>query len=175
LCDDGPSNARPSRLILLWQRVLDAVSLREPEPQFSKPLLPLACPTAFGHTSPLLPHAAYLTKQGYDVSFIGGAEFEGAVQRTGATFFETENTFTPDLLEEEKTLPEGPPHFIWGLEKYFIDSTPTRMRTLQAVLEKLREQHPGGEVIIVQETMYMGTWPFVLGAALPRGNDRLQR
>ncbi|KAB8071597.1 hypothetical protein BDV29DRAFT_159318 [Aspergillus leporis] len=111
----------------------------------------------------------------YDVSFIGGAEFEGAVQRTGATFFETENTFTPDLLEEEKTLPEGPPHFIWGLEKYFIDSTPTRMRTLQAVLEKLREQHPGGEVIIVQETMYMGTWPFVLGAALPRGNDRLQR
>ncbi|KAF7596412.1 hypothetical protein BBP40_001719 [Aspergillus hancockii] len=144
-------------------------------PQFTKPLLVFACPPASGHTNPLLPHAAHLIKQGYDVSFIGGAEFEGAIRRIGATFHETENTFNPVSLEEQKTISEGPQHFLYDIEHHFIDDTPKRMRALQTVLENLREQHPGREVIIVQEIMYMGTWPFVLGAPLPKGYDRFPK
>ncbi|KAJ5091584.1 UDP-Glycosyltransferase/glycogen phosphorylase [Penicillium alfredii] len=49
------------------------------------------------------------------------------------------------------------------------------MKTLQDVLEGLREKHPGREVIVVQELMYMGTWPFLLRAPPPKGYDQFPK
>lgn len=104
--------------------------------------------------------------------FIGSADFESAIRRTGATFVPTEDTW-PVQLEACKVAIHDPLEQLFReLKHRFLESTPSRMRTLKTVLERLREKHPEREVIIVQEVMYMGTWPFILGAPLPRGYNR---
>ena len=140
-----------------------------------KPLIVIACQTAHGHTFPLLPHATHLRKQGYHVSFIASPEFAGAIQKTGAEFYPTENTFTRDLFKEMATVPEGLARRVWATKRAFIDTTAIRMETLRKVLEQIREAHPHREVIILQERMFMGTWPFRLGAPLPKGYDRFPK
>ncbi|RAL03680.1 UDP-Glycosyltransferase/glycogen phosphorylase [Aspergillus ibericus CBS 121593] len=141
----------------------------------NKPLVVIACATASGHTLPLLPHAAHLTKQGFEVSFISGPDFEKSIQKTGATFYPTENIYTAETLETLNAIPDGPARAIFDIKNNFINVTATRMKTLQTVLETLRETHPTREVVIVQELLYMGTWPYILGAPLPKGYDRFPR
>ncbi|PYI02360.1 UDP-Glycosyltransferase/glycogen phosphorylase [Aspergillus sclerotiicarbonarius CBS 121057] len=140
-----------------------------------QPLVVIACATASGHTLPFLPHAVHLTKQGFDVSFISGPDFRNAIQRTGATFYPTENIYTAETLQALNTIPDGPSRAIFNVKTNFIDVTARRMKTLQTVLETLREKHPNREVVIVQELLYMGTWPFILGAPLPKGYDQFPR
>ncbi|OOG00364.1 glycosyltransferase family 1 protein [Aspergillus carbonarius ITEM 5010] len=141
----------------------------------NKPLVVIACATASGHTLPFLPHASHLTKQGFDVSFISGPDFKNAIEKTGATFYPTENIYTAETLQKLEAIPDGPERAIFNIKTNFIDVTATRMKTLQTVLEALREKHPNREVVIVQELLYMGTWPFILGAPLPKGYDQFPK
>ncbi|CAK39187.1 CAZyme family GT1 [Aspergillus niger] len=145
------------------------------EDHCSKPLIVIACTTIIGHTLPLLPHATALTKQGFDVSFIGGQEFETLIRKTGATFYPLKNLYSPESLDYVKTIPDRIARTVWGLKTYFVDVTASRMKSLQAVLETLREKHPNREVILIQELGYMGTWPFLLGAPLPKGYERFPK
>lgn len=143
--------------------------------QAKKPLVLFACPTAQGHTFPLLPHAAHLNKQGYDIFFIGATDFEDHIRRTGAAFYPTENPYTPDIFEEVLKIPEGPARMVWSMKTHFIDTTPARMKSLKEALEDMREKHPDRDVILVQEMVYMGAWPFLTGAPLPKGYDKFPR
>ncbi|PWY64441.1 UDP-Glycosyltransferase/glycogen phosphorylase [Aspergillus eucalypticola CBS 122712] len=145
------------------------------EDRSSKPLIVIACTTIVGHTLPLLPHATELAKQGFDVSFIGGREFESLIHKTGATFYPIENLYSLESLEYVETIPDRIARGIWSLKTYFIDITASRMKSLQTVLESLREKHPNREVILIQELGYMGTWPFLLGAPLPKGYERFPK
>lgn len=138
----------------------------------AKPLIVFACPTAYGHTMPLLPHATHLVKQGYNVSFVGGADFEAVIRKTGAAFYPTENPYTPEAFQQFFKIPDEQEAFFWSIKAFFIDTTPERMRALTAVLEELREKHPGQGVVIVQEIGFMGTLPYACGAPPPKGYDR---
>lgn len=66
-------------------------------------------------------------------------------------------------------MPDGPARAFWSLKTHFIDTTEKRMTELQTVLELLREKYPNRKVVIVQEIMYMGIWPFLLGRPAPKG------
>ncbi|KAL2802748.1 glycosyltransferase family 1 protein [Aspergillus granulosus] len=135
----------------------------------SKPLVVISCPPATGHTNPLLPQATHLIKQGFEVHFIAGPESESAVLKTGAAFYPVHSVWTPEKFEQMFALPEGPERFIFGLKGNFIDTTPGAMKALQNVLEDLREKYPTRDVVILQETVAMSVWPFLLGAPLPKG------
>ncbi|OJI91486.1 hypothetical protein ASPTUDRAFT_38512 [Aspergillus tubingensis CBS 134.48] len=139
------------------------------EDRSSKPLIVIACATITGHTLPLLPHANELTKQGFDVSFIGGPEFETLIRKTGATFYPIEHLYSQESLDYLESIPDRSARIIWGLKRFFIDLTASRMKSLQTVLETLREKHPNREVVLIQELGYMGTWPYLLGAPPPKG------
>ncbi|RAK89591.1 MGT family glycosyltransferase [Aspergillus costaricaensis CBS 115574] len=115
------------------------------EDRFSKPLIVIACATITGHTLPLLPHANELTKQGFDVSFIGGPEFETLIRKTGATFYPIEHLYSQESLDYLESIPDRSARIIWGLKRFFIDLTASRMKSLQTVLETLREKHPNRE------------------------------
>ncbi|SPO03607.1 related to N-glycosyltransferase [Cephalotrichum gorgonifer] len=140
-----------------------------------KPLLIFAAPSAYGHTAHLLPHAAHLTSRGYEVYFLGGPQFASAIARTGATFVETPNTWPPEALSDSANVPPGQTPFLWEQRRLFVDSAPLAARSLAALLEDVRARHPRREVVIIEEMLFMGTWPFVLGAPLPRGYDRFPR
>ncbi|OJJ42571.1 hypothetical protein ASPZODRAFT_76622 [Penicilliopsis zonata CBS 506.65] len=127
----------------------------------------IACPPIPGHTNPLLPYAAYLRHQGgFEVHFIGGDAFAPAIMQTGSIFHQIEDSRVPDSQHQ---LPPTPERLIDKVKHAFIDTTAHRMRSLQGVLESLRAAHPTREVVILQEIMFMGVWPFLLDAPLPAG------
>ncbi|KAL4792088.1 UDP-Glycosyltransferase/glycogen phosphorylase [Aspergillus venezuelensis] len=130
-------------------------------PAKAKPFVVIVAPPETGHTTPLLPYAAHLTKQGYEVHMIAGFPTEGAIRRTGAEFYLVESTWTPDKYEEMILLPDGPPRLVFGLKNN--------------VLEKLRAEQSEREVVIVQELASMAIWPFMLGAPLPKGYTRFPK
>ncbi|KAL4882785.1 hypothetical protein BJY04DRAFT_216881 [Aspergillus karnatakaensis] len=141
----------------------------------TKPLVVIACPPETGHTNPLLIHATHLVKQGHEVHFLAGVESENAILRTGATFYPVQRAWRDEMILEMMAIPEGPERFIFGLKKVFVDLTPFAMKALQNVLEKLKEEQPDREVVIVQEFVSMGIWPFILGAPLPKGYTKLPK
>lgn len=140
-----------------------------------KPLIIFAAPPAQGHTTHLLPHVAHLSRLSYPVFFIAGPQFEAAIARTGATFVPTENTWSPDVVASAAAVPEGHTPFLWEQRRLFLDGTGPCMKSLKALLERVRVEFPGREVVIVEEMLFMGSWPFRLGAPLPKGYDRFPR
>jgi UDP:flavonoid glycosyltransferase YjiC (YdhE family) len=140
--------------------------------QAVKPLIVIACPSAFGHTMPLLPHASNLVKQGYDIHFIGGTDFQAAIKKTGAVFYPSENPYTPERFQKLASIPNEEERLLWSLKVLFIDTTPQRMQELAAVLEDLREKHPDRGVILLTETAFLGSLPYRFGAPLPKGYNR---
>ncbi|PWY75298.1 UDP-Glycosyltransferase/glycogen phosphorylase [Aspergillus sclerotioniger CBS 115572] len=137
------------------------------------PLVIIACPPEHGHTLPLLPHATHLSQQGYEVHFIAGSALQDAITQTGANFHPVQTVITDEKLEQIRAIPEGPDRLIHAMKVTFLDLIPESSKSLKAVLEKLREEQPGREIVIVQEWVSMGTMPFVLGAPLPKGFDKL--
>ncbi|KAL3494391.1 UDP-Glycosyltransferase/glycogen phosphorylase [Aspergillus germanicus] len=134
-----------------------------------KPAVVIARPPAPGHTNPLLSHATHLTQRGYEVHFIAGEESESAIRKTGAAFYPVQSTWTPEKFTQMFSLPDGPERFVFGLKGHFIDGTPNATRALRNVLERIHEDHPTRDVVILQECVALGAWPFRLGAPLPRG------
>ncbi|KAL3441065.1 UDP-Glycosyltransferase/glycogen phosphorylase [Aspergillus insuetus] len=141
----------------------------------SKPAVVIACPPVPGHTNPLLPHATHLTKRGFEVHFIAGPESESAILKTGAAFYPVQSTWTPEKFTQMFSLPDGPERFVFGLKSHFIDGTPNATRALRNVLERIREDHPTRDVVILQECVALGAWPFRLGALLPKGYTEFPR
>lgn len=135
----------------------------------------IPAPPLRGHTAQLLPHATHLKRQEYDVFFTGSAEFKFAIENTGATFIETEKQRPPVPRPKKIGAHHGQKLAFWSLRHMFLDSTPTRMYMLKTVLEELRVKYSDREVIILQEVLYMGAWPFVLGAPLPKGYSRFPK
>lgn len=140
-----------------------------------KPLVIFAAPPAYGHTAHLLPHAAHLSSLGYPVFFLAGPQFERAISRIGAAFVPTPNTWSDDVLADSVRVPEGQTPFLWEQRRLFLDGAPDCFRSLKGLLEDVREKFPGREVVVVEEMLFMGSWPFVLGAPLPRGYEVFPR
>lgn len=136
-----------------------------------KPLIIFAAPPAHGHTAHLLPHAAYLSSLDYPVYFLAGPQFQRAVSRTGASFVPTPNTWNDAVLSDSVRVPEGHTPFLWEQRRLFLDGAPECFRSLKGLLEDVGGREPGREVILVEEMLFMGSWPFLLGAELPRGYD----
>ncbi|KAL2848941.1 UDP-Glycosyltransferase/glycogen phosphorylase [Aspergillus pseudodeflectus] len=135
----------------------------------SKPTVVIACPPAAGHTTPLLVQATNLTKRGYEVHFIAGAESESAILKVGAIFNPVATVWTPEKFGHMFSLPEGNEQRIYGIKGFFVDATPGAMSVLRTVLEDIRARDPERDVVILQEYTSMGVWPFLFGAPLPRG------
>ncbi|KAL4993137.1 UDP-Glycosyltransferase/glycogen phosphorylase [Aspergillus recurvatus] len=134
-----------------------------------KPVVVIACPPAPGHTNPLLAQSTYLTSHGFEVHFLAGAISEPTIRKTGAQFYAVEDAWKPEMFAQMVALPDGPQRFAFGLKRVFIDSTPGASSVLKEVLESIREKDPERDVVIVQEYVSMGVWPFLLGAPLPKG------
>lgn len=134
-----------------------------------KPYLLFAAAPIDGHTIPPLRIAADLINRGYEVTFIGGEQFEGSIRAAGADFVPLVTALTPEIIETRNAIPAGMPRLLYDIKHIFVGSTPKRWEILKAQLARLRAEMPGREIVVVNETFYMGANPLVLGAPLPEG------
>ncbi|KAM5348582.1 hypothetical protein ACJ41O_008406 [Fusarium nematophilum] len=134
-----------------------------------KPHLVFAAAPADGHTNPLVRIAAELIQRGFEVTFIGGVQFEVAIKATGADFVPIANMLNPKIEAERNALPAGLPRVVYDMRHIFIGRTPERWHILKEVLERLRAEDGEREIVLVPETFFMGVNPLSLGAPLPKG------
>ncbi|KAH8735283.1 hypothetical protein BGZ61DRAFT_490927 [Ilyonectria robusta] len=134
-----------------------------------KPLLLFAASPADGHTIPPSRIAGEMVKRGYEVTFIGGEQFESMLKGIGVDFVPIPSMFTQEMIEERDAIPAGIPRLLYDMKHIFVGKTAERWQILKEVLERLRVEKPGREIIILNETAFMGTNPLVLGAPLPKG------
>ncbi|KAH8645757.1 MGT family glycosyltransferase [Xylariales sp. PMI_506] len=129
---------------------------------------------AAGHSNSLIQAADYLVKKGFPAYFVCSTEFGPSIKKTGAVFCEHTWAYEHDGVEGREQL-QGPDLLIFDLKRVFIDSAPMVYATLKQALETAREQHPGREVVVLQESASVGLWPFVCGAPLPKGYERFPK
>lgn len=137
-----------------------------------KPLLAFTAPPVMGHTSPLLRLATEMTKRGYEVIFMSTTQFQDAILKAGAEFYESKTPFCDiNYLKSRHTLPPGLPTLMADMENMFIKPMLPRSAELGSMLELVRERDPARDVVVVTETMSLAPMPFIYGAPLPKGYD----
>ncbi|KAK1994960.1 UDP-Glycosyltransferase/glycogen phosphorylase [Colletotrichum falcatum] len=134
-----------------------------------RPHLLFCSAPASGHTFPVLQIAAEMIQRGFEATYLGGDEFQPHVKRMGAEFVALPPFGAPDFIEQRNKVPVGHPRFLWDIRNIFIAFVSAHFPVLMQTLERIRAQRPGQQVIIVQESFFMGVLPMVMGAPLPRG------
>jgi UDP:flavonoid glycosyltransferase YjiC (YdhE family) len=134
-----------------------------------KPHLVFGAAPADGHTQPLIRIAEDLIRRGYEVTFIGGDQFETAITKIGAKHVSIRPLINPKLMAEREAIPAGLPRLLYDVRHIFTGETPHRWEVLKGVLEDIRAEDPEREVVIMPETCFMGANPISLGAPLPKG------
>ncbi|RGP76022.1 hypothetical protein FLONG3_5413 [Fusarium longipes] len=137
--------------------------------QTKKPHLVFGATPADGHTYPLIRIAEDLIGRGFEITFIGGDQFEDAITKTGAKYVNVRTLFNLKLMAEREAIPAGLPRLLYDIRHIFIGETPHRWEVLKRVLEDIRAQDPEREVVVMPETCFMGANPLTLGAPLPKG------
>jgi UDP:flavonoid glycosyltransferase YjiC (YdhE family) len=131
-----------------------------------------------GHHNPLIQIAAYLTKRGYRVFFLGGLPFADKIRAAGAEFHQLPAHVTADRLASlahEFPLPDGMDPPSWYIRRLAIEPMAARHAALVTLMEEVRRRHSNEEVVIVRDAWSSQTLPLWFGAPLPRGYDTLPK
>ncbi|GKU04785.1 udp-glucuronosyl udp-glucosyltransferase [Fusarium langsethiae] len=134
-----------------------------------RPHLVIGATPVDGHTYPLIRIAEDLVRRGFEVTFIGGDQFETAITKIGAKHVSVRPIFNPKFVAEREAIPAGLPRLLYDIRHVFTGETPYRWEILKGVLEDIRAKNPEREVIVMPETCFMGANPISLGAPLPKG------
>lgn len=134
-----------------------------------KPQVPVAAVPVYGHVEKLRGIAADLVQRGYKVSFLTSSIFRDSIEKTGARFIPLQGTANYNSLDidemwpERTTIPAGPEQLCFDLDHCFINHLAGQHWAVQEFLATVAAQL-AEPVVIVQDTMFMGTIPVVLGA-----------
>ena len=128
-----------------------------------------------GHTAPVLRVSEALSKRGYDVTMIAGIEYFDAIKKFGGRPVEIEPMMTAEAMGARAKVPPGPEQLAFDMSTFFIKPTKVRMECVYATLEKMNEEDPESQIVIVTESFFLGTHPMYLGAPLPKGFTKRPR
>jgi UDP:flavonoid glycosyltransferase YjiC (YdhE family) len=134
-----------------------------------KPHLVFAATPVDGHTNPLIRIAEDLVHRGFEITFIGGDQFERAITGIGAKHVTVGPLLNAKIMAEREAIPVGVSRLLYDIRHIFTRQTPDRWRILKGVLEDIRAKDPHREVVIMPETCFMGANLISLGAPLPKG------
>lgn len=122
--------------------------------------------TQYGHVEKMRVIAADLVRRGYKVSFLTGSKFQSLVEPTGVTFIPLHGKADMPSLDmdvfypERQTHPPGLKRLVYDLRELFIGPIPDQFTTLQALVARASECSE--RVVFIQDTLFMGAWPFKL-------------
>ncbi|KAF7544479.1 hypothetical protein G7Z17_g9918 [Cylindrodendrum hubeiense] len=134
-----------------------------------KPYLLFTAAPVDGHTIPPSRIANEMIKRGYEATFIGGQQFEGMLRGIGAEFIPVPEMLTQEMIVVREAIPAGIPRLMYDMKHIFLGKMAERWYILKDALERLRVEKPDREIIILNESFFMGANPLVLGAPLPKG------
>lgn len=129
----------------------------------------VAATPIYGHVAPLRSIAADLARRGHEVTFLTGSTFKSFIETAGIRFvpFGGRSDFDfldPDSFPLRANVPPGVPQIDFDIRHVFADPIPDQHRTLQALAQAARREHPGEAVVLLHDTVFMGVWPVLLGA-----------
>ncbi|KAK1751134.1 4'-demethylrebeccamycin synthase [Echria macrotheca] len=141
-------------------------------PESQKPVIVAASYPLPGHSDGPIQVAGHLARSGYKVYYVSNQDFKQKIEGAGCIFVEAPWKITLDDLPERNDIPPNM-RMMWDLKHIFADSIPTHFQALKDTLERVHDENPGRKIIIFQELTHCGILPFVYGAPLPRGFDKL--
>jgi UDP:flavonoid glycosyltransferase YjiC (YdhE family) len=140
----------------------------------NRPLIVMGAFPASGHMEGPLRIAAHLTSRGFQVFFLSGDDFAQQARDAGAEPWPNMplSHITPNVIAGQRSLPQG--HLRWNYQQkhIFLDGVPVRHAILTRCLESVRERFPDRQVVIFNDSLFLGAVPFILGAPPPRGYHR---
>ncbi|KAF4964266.1 hypothetical protein FSARC_7821 [Fusarium sarcochroum] len=140
-----------------------------------KPWLLVCASPAAGHTNPMVNMARELVQRSYEVAFIAGEQFKESFVNVGAKSIGIVPSHDEALFVERLNVPNGIERLQFDMRKFFLDTIESRKQVLYTALEKMHEQAPEREIVIVTESWYLGTLPLYFGAAPPNGFSQRPR
>ncbi|KAI1846898.1 hypothetical protein JX266_007119 [Neoarthrinium moseri] len=139
-----------------------------------KPLLLFTSFPLAGHTQPLLKIAAFVIKQGYEVTFIAAKEFEPAIVAMGATFVATPGVMElvpPDWFAQRESRAIGYERILYDHQTVMMSGIVQKTQIVDDTLVEMRGENPNRQIIMVLETFNQGVLPFKYGRPPPKGFD----
>jgi UDP:flavonoid glycosyltransferase YjiC (YdhE family) len=144
--------------------------------QYTKrPLIVVCAFPVQGHMEGALQITAHLTAKGFQVFCLCGEQFERQTRAAGAEPWGNALPIDREHIKRQYDVPPGPMRFNYQQKHIFIDGAAARHEILKKCLESIRERFPDQQVIIFSEAAFLGAVPYMLGAPLPRGYDRIPR
>ncbi|KAI9732059.1 MAG: hypothetical protein M1818_007654 [Claussenomyces sp. TS43310] len=136
----------------------------------TKPFVLICVTPLYGHVMPIRNIAANLVARGYEVTFLSASSRQQLIEEAGATFCPLEGTAdyteadAPRLWAEREKLPPGPEQLAWDFKEVFIGPVADQYRSVQRGLESLKAKDPERAIIVIAESMFLGTIPLKLQA-----------
>ncbi|KAM0548733.1 hypothetical protein ACHAPJ_009729 [Fusarium lateritium] len=144
-------------------------------PTKQKPWLLVCASPAAGHTNPMVNLSRELVQRGYEVAFVAGEQFKESFINVGAEPLGIAPSYDEALFVERRSVPAGIERLQFDMRKLFLETIETRKQVLYTTLEKMHEQAPTREIVVVTESWYLGTLPLYFGAAPPKGFSQRPR
>ncbi|KAH8159011.1 hypothetical protein CIB48_g9238 [Xylaria polymorpha] len=142
-----------------------------PESDPKDPVILVQSFAATGHNVPLLQITQHLIQRGYDIYYLGGTQFQQAIEATGARFIPLVglcDTWAHDWMPihglgtDLSIMP--------SLMRLLAATLPSMLDSLRRALSLLRDREPDREVVVVSEIAAAGGVAALrLGAPLPDG------
>lgn len=104
--------------------------------------------------------------------YVIGHEFEAKIKQIGAEWIPTLSAFELNTLEFQKEIVKLEPSLrgvLYSQEHIFLKPMPERAQIIQNTLERLREQEPDRQIIVLDEALSHAIYPFKLGRPPPKG------
>lgn len=171
--DVSPPEARPAQA--------HASSRDGSEPKL--PFVLVLCAFPAGHVQPLSRLVAHLSAsstfgRGFPVFWLAGSSHRAIVEASGAEFvplspqcdFTTASARARFVVEREEH-PPGLRRLAHDREHTFVAPLPEQWACVKGALEALRRRDPARQVVLLNESTFLGALPGKFGAALPEGYD----
>lgn len=136
------------------------------------PLLVCTALAGEGHFFPVLGIAAHMKKHGYEVIFITQTNFQNFVEGAGIEYVDNPNITTPELmatLGKISQQPAGINTLALQIKAMIVDTMPLRFKSFHKSLGEIKARDPAREIIIVEDSFNMLSFPYWHGAPLPQG------
>ncbi|KAM0344916.1 hypothetical protein ACHAPU_007049 [Fusarium lateritium] len=140
----------------------------------TKPLLVMTSTPGAGHVNPITTIAKALMLDGYQVTAVCASGYRKRFEDIGCDYVAIQGYGDYVDQDRETKWPErelmepGPEQFSWTLEQSFIRVIPDQLAAVQKAIAKLREEHPGRPVVLLNESAYAGSLPLQRGARGPK-------
>ncbi|KAH7312746.1 hypothetical protein B0I35DRAFT_356032 [Stachybotrys elegans] len=135
---------------------------------YRKPRLLFCANPASGHAGPVLRVASELAALGFDITFLTGKDFHGAITKFGGRPLLIDD-IAPEVMAEYQKMPAGMEKMMYGMERFFVRSAGEHANKVYNALEMMNDEDPNWPIVIVNETSFTSTHPLYLGAPPPKG------